>query len=282
MTRISFLNGQFIDHDKAYIHIEDRGFQFADGVYEVIFFHQGKLIDDMPHIERLFRSLREIKIAHNYTAKQIQDICLQLFSKNNLSDGYVYMQITRGATNRVPNCPSGLEPTIVMTVSSAKTFTSEEFETGLHLMPQEDFRWMRCDIKSVGLLASSLSNQKARDLGYNDALFVRSGIVTEGSFSNFFIVDHNNNLITKAADNLILQGITRNRIIDLAAKNSIKVIEKDFSLQEAIGAKEAFLTSSTLAVRPVTKIDHKIIGDGRAGQITRALSDLYKEFLRSC
>lgn len=278
-TRVSFLNGKFLDHNKAFVHIEDRGFQFADGVYEVIFFHQGKLIDADPHIERLFRSLREMKIEHKFSAKEIKDLSLELFAKNNLQDGFIYMQITRGATNRVPNFPSDLEPTIVMTVSQAKKFTQEEFDVGLSLMTHEDFRWQRCDIKSVALFASSFSNQKARDLGFNDVVFVRNKIITEASFSNFFIVDKNETLITKDADNLILQGITRNRIIDLAKNNGIKVEEKSFTIDEVMQAKECFLTSSTLAIRPVVKIDGQNIGDGKAGKIAQKLSKLYTQFL---
>ncbi len=189
------------------------------------------------------------------------------------------MQITRGATNRTPNCPQGLTPTIVMTVLAAKTFTRQDFEKGLSLMSHEDIRWQRCDIKTVGLLASTLINQKAKDAGFDDALFVRDAIVTEGTYSNFFIVDENENLITKPADNHILQGITRNRIIDLAKKNNIKVIEKNFNLDEIFKAKEAFLSSSTLAIRPVVKLDNKVIGDGKAGAISTKLSGLYQEFI---
>lgn len=279
MSRISYLNGQFIDHDKAFVHIEDRGFQFADGVYEVIFFHKNKLIDAKPHFDRLFRSLNEINIKHNFLQEQLNNVVLDLFKKNNLETGYVYMQVTRGATNRVPHLPQGLEPTVVMTVAQGKVFSDEEFNQGLSLMTHEDFRWLRCDIKSVALLASSFSNQKAKDLGFNDVLFVRNGVVTEGSFSNFFIIDKENNVITKNPDNLILEGITRNRLIDLAKKNGIKVIEKSFGVDDVLNAKEAFLSSSTLGVRPVTKLDNKEIGDGKSGEISRKLSNLYKEFL---
>ncbi len=277
--RISYLNGKFLNHNDAFVHIEDRGFQFADGIYEVIFYKNSKLIDAKPHVERLFRSLSELNIKHDFSAKQILDLSLELFAKNNLTDGFIYMQITRGATNRVPNCPLNLTPTIVMTVSPAKEFSAAEFETGLSLMSHEDFRWMRCDIKSVGLIASSMSNQKARDMGFNDVLFVRQNIVTEGSFSNFFMVDAQDNLVTKNADNLILQGITRNRIIDLAREAKINVIERSFTLEETTQAKEAFLSSSTLAIRPVTKLDSKLIADGKRGKITRKLSELYQEFL---
>ena len=278
-SRISFLNGQFIEHDKAFVHIEDRGFQFADGVYEVILFQQGKFIDGVPHMQRLFRSLTEVKIKHNFSQEQLIKIALELMAKNNLVDASLYLQITRGAANRVPHCPQGLEPTIVMTVSPAKKVSPEEFEAGLSLMTHEDIRWHRCDIKTVGLLASSLINQKAKDLGFNDAVFVRNGVVTEGTFSNLFLIDQAGNLVTKDVGNFILCGITRNRILDLAQKSGIKVIEKSFGVDELLQAKEVFLSSSTLLIRPVTKIDSKPIGDGKAGNVTRKISELYKEFL---
>jgi D-alanine transaminase len=278
-SRISFLNGQFIEHDKAFVHIEDRGFQFADGVYEVILFSQGKLIDGVPHMQRLLRSLAEVKIKHNFLPEQLTKIALELFAKNNLLDASLYLQITRGATNRVPHCPQGLEPTIVMTASPAKKVSAEEFEAGLSLMTHEDIRWHRCDIKTVGLLASTLVNQKAKDLGFNDAVFVRNGVVTEGTFSNLFLIDQAGNLVTKEVDNFILCGITRNRILDLAQKNGIKVIEKSFGVDELLKAKEVFLSSSTLLIRPVTKIDNKPIGNGKAGDVARKISELYKEFL---
>jgi len=279
MTRISFLNGQFIDHDKAFIHIEDRGFQFADGVYEVILFRNNKLIDAKPHLDRLFRSLSEVNINHKFLQDEIEKIALELFKKNNLDDGFVYMQITRGATNRVPSCPQGLEPTFVMTVASAKNYTEEDFEKGLSLMSADDIRWHRVDIKTVGLLASTLTNQKAKDLGFDDALLLRNGIVSEATYSNFFIVDKDSNLVTKKADNFILKGITRDRIIDLAKKNGINVVEKDFGLDEVFKAREAFLSSSTLAIRPVVKLDGKEIGDGKAGKVSKKLSKLYKNFI---
>ena len=283
-SRISFLNGQFLQHEKAFVHIEDRGFQFADAVYEVILCHQGKLIDANPHLQRLMRSLNEIKINHNFSIEQLKKIMEELLQKNNLRDASIYLQITRGAFNRVPWCPKDLTPTIVMTASPAKKFTAEEFEQGLSLMTHEDIRWHRCDIKTVGLLASTLINQKAKDAGFNDALFVRDGIVTEGTFANFFIIDNDNNIITKKVDaiepdGLILEGITRNRIFDLAQKSGLNFIEKNFGIDEVFAAKEAFLSSSTLMIRPAVKIDNKPIGEGKVGNVTRKLSELYKEFL---
>ncbi len=279
MSRISYLNGEFLPHEKCFIHIEDRGFQFADGAYEVTLFRDGKLIDGDAHIERFFRSLHELKIEHNFSSKQLKEIQIELFAKNDLRDGTCYMQITRGATNRVPYFPKGLTPTISATVSPYKKVSEDEFLRGFSFMTHEDIRWKRCDIKSVALFASSMINQKAKDNGFDDAILVRDGFVTEGSFANVFIVDENENLITRPADNLILCGITRNRIIKLAQEKGIKVIEKNFLVEEMAEASEVFLTSSILILRPVREIDGKEIGDGKNRKIARILNDAYATFI---
>lgn len=279
MSRISFLNGEFLPHENCLVHIEDRGFQFADGVYEVTLFKNGRLIDGEPHIERLFRSLREMKIEHNFTKEYLTQLQLDLFAKNNMAEGTCYIQITRGATNRVPWMPKNLTPTISATVSLGKKMTEEEFEKGVSIMTHEDIRWKRCDIKSVALFASSFINQKAKDSGFDDVIFVRDAVVTEGSFANAFIVDQNDTLITKAPDNLILQGITRNRMITIAQEKGIKVEERNFSVAEMMAAKEVFLTSSSLILRPATKIDGQQIGEGKAGKISRILLEEYKKFI---
>lgn len=279
MTRISYLNGEFLPHEKCLVHIEDRGFQFADGAYEVTLFKNNKLIDIDAHITRLFRSLSEMKIEHNLVKEDVHKMHLELFAKNNMNEGICYVQVTRGATNRVPYMPKNLAVTISATVSLGKKMTDEEFVKGVSIMTHEDIRWKRCDIKSVALFASSFVNQKAKDLGFDDAIFVRDNIVTEGTFANAFIVDKSGNLVTKAPDNLILQGITRNRLIELAKNNGIEVVERNFDVAEMLNAKEVFLTSSSLIIRPATKIDGKIIGNGKAGEITTKLKNLYQEFI---
>ena len=279
MSRISYLNGEFLPHEKCMVHIEDRGFQFADGVYEVTLFKNGKLIDGDAHLERLFRSLREIKIEHNFSKSELAKMQLELFSQNKMEEGICYLQITRGATNRVPSCPKGLQPTISATVALGKKLTLEEFEKGVSVITHEDIRWKRCDIKTVGLLASTLMNQKAKDSGVDDMIFVRDGVVTEATFANAFIVNKNETVITKAPDNLILCGITRNRLIEFAKEKGLKVEERDFAVEELIAANEVFLTSSSLILRPVTQIDGKIIGEGKAGKVVRILSEAYKEFI---
>ena len=279
MTRISYLNGEFLPHEKCFIHIEDRGFQFADGAYEVTLFKNGKLIDGEPHLERFFRSLRELKIEHNFTKDELIKIQLELFERNQMTEGACYLNVTRGATNRTPWCPKGLKPTINATVSLAKKVSTEEFEKGFTAMTHEDIRWSRCDIKTVALLASTLMNQKAKDLGFNDVIFLRDGLITEASFANAFIVDQNDTLITRDADNFILRGITRDRLIQLAKSKGVRVEERKFGLEELLAAKEVFLTSSSLILRPIVKINDQIIGDGKAGKIAALLTNLYSDFV---
>ncbi len=279
MSRISYLNGGFLPHEKCFVHIEDRGFQFADGAYEVTLFKNGRLIDGDAHLERFFRSLDKLNIKHNFTKEELSRIQLELFAKNNMAEGTCYINITRGHHARIPSCPKDIKLTINATVSVQKKVLPEEFEAGFTVMTHEDIRWTMCDIKSVALLASTLMNQKAKDLGFNDVIFLRNGVVTEASFANAFIVDSNGVLITKDADNLILQGITRNRLIKLACERDIKVEERKFGIEELLAAKEVFLTSSSLIIRPVVKIDGRIIADGKAGRVARVLNEAYQDFI---
>lgn len=283
MTRISFLNGNFLPHENCLIHIEDRGFQFADGAYEVTLLENGKLIDGEAHMQRLMRSLGELKIEHNFKIEDLLKIQLDLFAKNKMdSSGTCYIQITRGATNRTPNCPKNLMPTICATVSARKSVSEEEFIRGFKVMTHNDIRWHRCDIKTVNLLASTLVNQKAKDLGFDDAIFIRDSIATEATYANVFIVDKANNLITHPADNHILCGITRNRLIKIALEKNIKVIEKKFGTQEIFEAQEVFLTSSSLLIRPVNSVDNIAINNRNNGaSIARILRDSYNEFIRN-
>lgn len=279
MSRISYLNGEFLPHEDCFVHIEDRGFQFADGVYEVTLLKNGRLVDGDFHIERLFRSLREVNIEHDLSKDDLIKLQFELFAKNNMEQGICYLQVTRGATIRTPTCPKGLKPTINATVSLGKSLSDEEFEAGVAVMTHDDIRWGRCDIKTVGLLASSLMNQKAKDDGASDMIFIRDGFITEATFANAFIVDGQGKIITRAADNFILCGITRNRLIKIAQDHGIEVEERKFDLDELLAAKEVFLTSSSLILRPVTKVNDSIIGDGVAGDISRLLKAQYDLFL---
>ncbi len=293
--RISFIDGKFIDHQKAVVHIEDRGFQFGDGVYEVILFNNGKIIDLKWHLDRLYRSLREVKISFFASEAEIIRIILQLFEKNNLKTGYVYLQVTRGQANRILDFPLDATPTFIASVcpleylpeqilqkviSDNKEFNLK-FASNYNVVTHPDLRWSRCDVKSVNLLASTMIKQKSSEMGAIDAILIRDNFITEATFSNVFIVDSNGHLITKDADNFILQGITRNRIINLAKVNNIKVEERKFSYQELMVAKEIFLTGTVTLIRPVLMVDKKLIGDGKVGLIAKKIAQYYLDFLNA-
>jgi D-alanine transaminase len=291
--RISFLNGKFIDHQKAFVHIEDRGFQFGDGVYEVILFNNGKIIDLKWHLDRLYRSLKEVKIDFFVLETEIPRIILQLFEKNKLKSGYAYLQVTRGQAARNQGFPNDITPTFIASVCSLEQPSEQilqkvindnnefnpNFAANYNVITHPDLRWLRCDIKSVNLLASTMIKQKSSEMGAIDAILIRDDFITEATFSNVFIVDGNNSIITKDADNFILQGITRDRILNLASQYNIKTVERKFSYQELISAKEIFLTGTVTLIRPVLMVDNKIIGDGRVGEITKKIASYYLDFL---
>jgi D-alanine transaminase len=279
MERTSFINGKFLPHSQCFIHIEDRGFQLADGVYEVILLKNNKLIDLDWHLQRLFRSLTELEIKFEQNKTYLEQTILELFAKNNLADGSVYLQITRGVANRQQIFPTNISPTITATVSPLKIINPQDLENDLSVQTHQDIRWQRCDIKSTSLLASCWIKQKAVEAGMDDAILIRDSFITEATFANVFIVDKNGTLITRNADNFILQGITRNRLIELAKNNDIVILEKKFSVDELLRAKEVFLSSTTLLVRPVSKVDGQIIGTGKAGEISKKLLNLYNNFI---
>jgi D-alanine transaminase len=256
---IIYLNGQFKPYQDALIHIEDRGMEFADGVYEVILYHNNKLIDADLHLDRLFNSLNGLEIKINFNKLAIKEIILKLFAKNKQKNG---------------------KPTIFAKINQL-TSSIAKLASPIKVITTQDIRWKRCDIKSIALIAGSMAKQKALDLGCEDAVFIKDSMVMEASFANVFMVDQGNNLVTRFTDNHILGGITRQRIINLAQENNIKLIEKAFSYSELINAKEVFITSSTLLVRPVNKIDNKLIGQGKIGHITKKLHNLYQDFINN-
>ncbi len=285
-SRVSFINNEFLPHQNCMIHIEDRGFQFADGAYEVILFKNNKLIDGEAHFSRFDRTLSALNIIHNFTHQFLSDVCLKLFEYNNLKEGTVYLQITRGCTPRFPSIPKNIKPTIIATVIPLKATNEAEFDNGYTAIIEPDIRWHRCNLKTTSLIASSLANQKAKDMGFDDAIMFREGLdITEASYANVFIVDDNGNLITRQADNMILCGITRNRIIELAKANNIKVQEHLFKIDTLLKAKEIFLTSSSLIIRPIVKVNYQNnnyqIADGKVGAIAKSLRQYYRDFVNS-
>lgn len=278
MTRVSYVNGKFIPHEQAFVHIEDRGFQFADGIYEVILFYKNKLIDFGGHIERLFASLNAVKIKFNLNQEQIRDIVLELFAKNNLTTGSVYIQITRGQNSRNQLLAGNVQPTFVITVTPLKSQFFEDKLRGISVMTDTDMRWSYCNVKSIGLLASSMAKQNAVDLGYDDAILIRDDFVTEATFANVFVVNKDGVLLTRN-DSYVLGGITRDRLVAIAKTNGIEVIEEKFSKNDLLQAEEVFLSATTLVVCPVIAINGRKVGNGDVGVVTQKLAKLYQQFL---
>lgn len=278
--RISFLNGDFINHEDAYVHIDDRGMLFADGVYEVTLLANGKLIDNDWHLERLDNSLSKIGINNlQYTHEELTEFALELFAKNNITTGSIYLQVTRGVAPRNQLIPQNITPTVIMTVSAMKLPDLSGLDKFSKAKLEADLRWQMCDVKSTGLLVGSLLKQKAADSDYDDAILIRDGFITECTFSNLFIVDNDNNLITRSLDNLVLPGITRRRIIEIAKLAGINVIEKSFDVDELLQAREVFSSSTTLLIRPFVMVNDKQIGDGKVGEITKSLFAAYLDFV---
>lgn len=277
MPRIAYVNGRYLPHRHAAVHIEDRGYQFADGVYEVVPVSHSRLIDEELHLDRLERSLSELRIALPKPRPVLKMISREVMRRNHLTHGFLYMQVTRGVAPRDHKFPIGLvRPSLVMTVRQMKPQTEEQVEKGVAVVTVPDIRWQRCDIKSISLLPNCLAKQQAAEAGAAEAWLVDAeGRVTEGSSTNAWIVTADNKLVTRKADHSILNGVTRQTLIAVAQAAGIDFEERPFTVEEARQAREAFLTSSTNLVMPVTKIDQVTIGNGHPGMLTMRLRQLY-------
>lgn len=265
MHKITYVNGRFVNHENAMVHVEDRGYQFADAVYEVVLARKKVLIDWEPHFIRLVRSLTEIKINYVLASNSLKSLVLELMERNNLSDAMVYIQVSRGTAPRNHSFPNptqqNITPNIVITVTPPAAINEAQYQKGVSLITAPDIRWKRRDIKTVGLLANVLAKAEADSKNAADALFIEdSGAITETSSANFFIFDEAGNLWTHPKNNLILAGITRQGIIDTARATGIKVIEEAFTLGAVFKAKAAFVSSTTKHILPVTMIDGQVIG----------------------
>jgi D-alanine transaminase len=274
VTRIVYVNGAYKRYAEAAVHAEDRGFQFADAIYEVIEVRDARLVDAARHLARLGRSLRELGIARPMSDAALGQVIAQVISRNRVRDGIVYMQITRGAGPRDFALPAPrILPTIVVLARAQRKGWSEELaETGIAVKTIPDSRWGRCDIKTVMLLPAILAKDAARREGAKEAWFLDAdGNVTEGASSNAWIVTAAGTLVTHPLDHEVLPGVTRATVIDVAKAEGIKLEERAFRPEEALNAREAFVTSATNIVMPVVKIDGASIGDGRPGSLTRRL-----------
>ena len=274
MSRIAYVNGRYVPHGRAAVHIEDRGYQFADGVYEVCEIRDNAIVDETRHLDRLDRSLSELSIAAPMTRKALGVVLREVVRKNRVRDGVVYLQVTRGVAPREHVFPSrAVAPAIVVTAHSHDRAAAEATAAaGASVITLPDNRWERVDIKTVGLLPNVLAKQAAKEAGAREAWFVdKDGYVTEGASTNAWIVTMDGALVTRPAEHGILRGITRQGVLDLAARRGLTVEERPFTVEEAKRAREAFITAASTIVMPIIKIDDATIGNGQPGSITISL-----------
>jgi D-alanine transaminase len=279
MARIAYVNGRYGPLSGAAVHVEDRGFQFADGVYEVWAVMDGRLADAEGHFERLFRSLGELRIRQPMSRAALSQVLRETIRRNRLRDGLLYLQITRGAARRDHAFPAPeVNPTVVITAKPVDLGALDrKARAGVAVITQPDIRWGRCDIKTVGLLPNAMAKQAAKEAGAAEAWLVDAdGYVTEGSSTNAWIVDAEGRLRTRDTGANILRGVTRRALIALAQECQIEVVEAPFTPAEAKAAKEAFYTAASAFVTPVTAIDGDPVGDGRPGPVTLRLRELYR------
>jgi len=276
MSRIVFVNGKFVKEQEAVISIFDRGFIFGDGIYEVVPVIHGKIIDRDYFLERLERSLFELSIPWPCSEQEYIQMMNALIEKNELKEGIVYSQVTRGPAERDFPFPASVQPGIVAFTSQMEILDNPDFETGIAVTTTPDLRWKRRDIKSINLLGQVLAKQDAITQNSKEAWMVENGQVTEGASSSAYIVK-NDVLVTRSLSNAILPGIRRRTILELADRAKITVEERTFSVAEAKAADEALISSATTMVLGVVSIDGCLIGDGTPGPITRKLRGLYQD-----
>jgi D-alanine transaminase len=279
MGRAAYVDGRYVRHDLASVHIEDRGLQFADAIYEVFGVFGGKIFDEEEHLDRLERSLRELHLPMPMGRRALKLVVREIARRNRLADGLIYVQVTRGAARRdhgIPEPP--LRASLIMT---AKPLDTKSFEarraSGINVITTADERWARCDIKSTALLPNVLAKTKAHTAGAYEAWLIdRDGHVTEGSSTTAWIVDAQGRLVTRDLDNAILPGVTRRILIAVAQSAQMPIVERRFTPAEAQGAREAFITAATIGALPVVEVDGRPVGDGKPGPVARRLQELYR------
>ncbi|GIN57664.1 D-alanine aminotransferase [Lederbergia ruris] len=270
------VNDQLIERTEAVIDIEDRGYQFGDGVYEVIRVYDGDAFTAEEHLDRFLQSAEKIKMKMPYDKQQMLDFIDLLIKENHLHDGSIYMQVTRGTTSRNHIFPGNDIKPVLTAYTKEVERPKEKLENGVKAMVADDIRWLRCDIKSLNLLPNVLAKQEAMEQGCYEAILHRDGTVTEGSSSNAYVVK-DGKVMTHPATNLILNGITRQVILQLCQANQIPVTEEAFQLEDLRTADEIFISSTTSEVMPVVQLDGQSIGDGKPGPLTKKLQTLFQE-----
>ena len=278
MSRIAYVNGQYVTHAQASVHIEDRGYQFADGVYEVCEIRDGYIVDFTRHMERLDRSLSELSIAWPLSRNAMIHVIRETVRRNGVANGMFYLQVTRGVAKRDHVFPAKSVPSSLVITAKRIDRASGNLraEKGISVITVPDNRWERVDIKTVGLLSNVMARQKAKDQGAAEAWYVdERGCVTEGAATNAWIVTQDGALVTRPAENGILRGVTRTTLFDLAKKLGLRIEERAFSVDEAKRAREAFISAATTLVMPVVSIDGSIIANGSPGSIALSLRDAF-------
>lgn len=276
MFRIAYVNGRYVSYDQAVVSIEDRGYQFADGIYEVIALINGRLLDAGPHLDRLERSLRELEIPMPVSRAALRHVMAEVIRRSRRRFGGLYIQITRGEAPRDHGFPKAARPSLVVYLLKSKLPTEAERTHGVGVVTVEDIRWQRRDIKSVSLLPNALAKQEAVRHKAKEAILVGAdGVISEASSSNFFIVRQDGSVVTHPATTAILGGVTRDRLLQIAASAQISVREEAFRAADLADAAEAFLTSTSIGVLPVVTVDGKPLAGGTPGPVTRRLAELY-------
>ena len=277
MSRFVYLNSKFIKFKDAKIHIEDRGLQFSDSVYEVVAFYNQQLIDFEFHIKRLKYSLKELKKKYFVNKDKLKKIFNKIINLNKIKNGIIYLQITRGVQQRNHAYKNNLTPNLIIYSINKKFNLPNKNFKGVNAITFNDLRWKRRDIKSVSLLANVLAKKEALNKKAYEAILIDNGKITEATSSNVWIVK-NNKLITHPSNTDILKGITRESVKKLIKTNKLQLIEKSFTIKQLYNADEVFITSSTNLVTPILKIDSKIINKGKIGNISLQLAKLYSNF----
>ena len=282
MSRISYVNGSYVPHADAKISVDDRGFQFADGVYEVIAIYNRNLIDYHAHLLRLKRSLKELCIEEPISDEALLFVMTRLIRINHILHGKLYLQVTRGIAPRDHQFPLNAKSSLIITVNAVKWPTCRQAKEGVSVVTGSDLRWKRCDIKSVSLLPNVLAKQSAIEVGVDEIWLVNGeGIITEGSASNAWIIDKNGVLVTHPLGHQILSGVTRDTVLKLAQSIKIDIEQRPFTVKDAQQSKEAFYTSSTTLIKPVVSINKNKIGSGSPGRRTCQLIDEYYNFIEN-
>ncbi|WP_064683636.1 D-amino-acid transaminase [Rhizobium bangladeshense] len=278
MPRIAYVNGRYVKHSDASVHIEDRGYQFADGVYEVCEVRHGYIVDLTRHLNRLDRSLGELRIAWPMSRAALTQVIRETLRRNHVRNGLFYMQVTRGVARRDHVFPAeGTPPSLVITAKSTDPkIIAVKNANGIKAITVTDNRWDRVDIKSVGLLPNAMARQQAKEAGAQEAIYVDGdGMVKEGAATNVWIVDKDGTLVTRPAEHGILRGITRTTLMDVAAKLGLKIAERNFSVSEMLAAREVFLTAATSICFPVVSVDGQAIANGHPGSVSQKVREAF-------